>query len=133
MDGRDRQSILGQRAGLMGAQDVHCRRFIHRRGRKNALFRQGASTERRRKGEGRRQCHRGRGVKRLVIDAMAEGPLPNLIISDFMMPVLNGAGMLLAMRKDELYRAIPCILMSSILEEAVRRHIDGYEGFLKPF
>jgi CheY-like chemotaxis protein len=68
------------------------------------------------------------------LERLAEGPLPDLIISDFMMPVLSGAGMLLAMRDNELYRAIPCILMSSIPEEAVRPHIDGYAGFLrKPF
>jgi CheY-like chemotaxis protein len=68
------------------------------------------------------------------LERLAEGPLPDLIISDFMMPVLNGAGMLLAMRNNELYRAIPCILMSSIAEEAVRPHIDGYAGFVrKPF
>jgi CheY-like chemotaxis protein len=68
------------------------------------------------------------------LERLAEGPLPDLIISDFMMPVLNGAGMLLAMRDNGLYRAIPCIIMSSIPEAAVRRHIDGYAGFIrKPF
>jgi hypothetical protein len=42
--------------------------------------------------------------------------------------------MLLAMRDNELYRAIPCIIMSSIPETAVRLHIDGYAGFIrKPF
>jgi CheY-like chemotaxis protein len=51
-----------------------------------------------------------------------------------MMPVLDGAAMLLAMRNNELHRAIPCILISSIPEEAVRKHIDGYAGFVrKPF
>jgi CheY-like chemotaxis protein len=67
------------------------------------------------------------------LERLAEGPLPDLIISDFMMPVLNGAEMLLAMRNNE-HRAIPCILMSSIPEEAVRKHINGYAGFIrKPF
>jgi CheY-like chemotaxis protein len=68
------------------------------------------------------------------LERLAEGPLPDLIISDFMMPVLNGAGMLSAMSNNELHRAIPCILISSIPEEAVRRHIDRYNGFVrKPF
>jgi CheY-like chemotaxis protein len=68
------------------------------------------------------------------LERLAEGPLPDLIISDFMMPVLNGAGMLSAMSNNELHRAIPCILISSIPEEAVRRHIDRYTGFVrKPF
>jgi CheY-like chemotaxis protein len=68
------------------------------------------------------------------LERLAEGPLPDLIISDFMMPVLNGAGMLSAMSNNERHRAIPCILISSIPEEAVRKHIDRYTGFVrKPF
>jgi len=71
---------------------------------------------------------------RQALERLAEGPLPDMIISDFMMPVLDGAGLLLAMRNNERYHAIPCILMSSIPEETVRKHIDRYAGFVrKPF
>ena len=68
------------------------------------------------------------------LQCLAQGPLPNLVISDFMMPVLDGAGLLHAMRATEAHRDIPCIIMSSVPEASVRAHIDGYAGFIrKPF
>ena len=50
----DRQGILGQRAGLIDAQDNHRRRFVHGREAcwQDALFRQGARAEGGREGEG---------------------------------------------------------------------------------
>ena len=62
MNGRHRQRVLGQRAGLVGAQDIHRCRFIHRgeAGRKNAQLCQGPRAERRRKREGGRQRDRDR-------------------------------------------------------------------------
>lgn len=69
------------------------------------------------------------GLKRL-----AEGPLPDLVITDYMMPVLDGAGLIRAMRDTEAQRDIPCIIMSSIPEDSVRERVDGYAGFVrKPF
>ncbi len=69
------------------------------------------------------------GLKRL-----AEGPRPDLIISDLMMPVLDGAGMLRAMRETDLQRDIPCIVMSSMPEANVQERVDGYAAFVrKPF
>ena len=68
------------------------------------------------------------------LQCLAQGPLPNLVISDFMMPVLDGAGLLHAMRASEAHRDIPCIIMSSVPEASVRAHIEGYAGFIrKPF
>jgi CheY-like chemotaxis protein len=68
------------------------------------------------------------------LERLAQGPPPDLVISDFMMPVLNGAGFLHSMRETEAHRNIPCIIMSSVPEAGVRRHIDGYAGFIrKPF
>ncbi len=65
---------------------------------------------------------------------LAEGPRPDLIIADYMMPVLDGAGMLQAMRETEAQRDIPCIVMSSVPEANVRERIDGYAAFVrKPF
>ena len=65
---------------------------------------------------------------------LAEGPRPDLVISDYMMPVLDGAGLLRAMRKIEAHRDIPCIVMSSMPEANVRERIDGYAAFVrKPF
>ena len=68
------------------------------------------------------------------LQCLAQGPLPDLVISDFMMPVLDGAGLLHAMRATEAHRDIPCIIMSSVPEASVRAHIEGYAGFIrKPF
>jgi len=59
---------------------------------------------------------------------------PELVILDFMMPVLDGPGMLRAMRGDPEYRDIPAVLMSSLPESAVAEAASGYAGFLrKPF
>ena len=61
-NGRHRQRVARQRAGLVGAQHIHRRRFIHRgeAGRQDAQLCQGPRAERRRKGEGGRQRHRYR-------------------------------------------------------------------------
>ena len=62
MNARHRQRVLGQRAGLVGAQDIRRSRFIHggEAGRKDAELSQGTRAERRRKGEGGRQRDRYR-------------------------------------------------------------------------
>lgn len=71
---------------------------------------------------------------RQELERLAEGPRPDLVISDYMMPVLDGAGLLRAMRESEAQRDIPYIVMSSMLEANVREWIDGYEAFVrKPF
>ena len=68
------------------------------------------------------------------LQCLAQGPLPDLVISDFMMPVLDGPGLLRAMRETEAHRDIPCIIMSSVPERSVLAHIEGYAGFIrKPF
>lgn len=68
------------------------------------------------------------------LQRLAEGPRPDLVISDLMMPVLDGVGMLLAMRETELQRDIPCIVMSSMPEANVQERIGKYSAFLrKPF
>jgi len=68
------------------------------------------------------------------LQCLAQGPLPDVVISDFMMPVLDGPGLLRAMRATEAHRDIPCIIMSSVPERSVRAHIDEYAGFIrKPF
>lgn len=68
------------------------------------------------------------------LERLAQNPPPDLVISDFMMPVLDGAGFLRAMRETEAHRNIPCIIMSSVPEASVRTHINGYAGFIrKPF
>jgi CheY-like chemotaxis protein len=60
---------------------------------------------------------------------------PDLVILDFMMPVLDGPGMLGAMRSAPEFSDIPAILMSSLPEPAVMQEAGGmYDRFLrKPF
>jgi CheY-like chemotaxis protein len=68
------------------------------------------------------------------LDRLAEGPRPDLVISDFMMPVLDGAGLVLAMRQSEGQRTLPIIIMSSMPEANVHARIDSYAAFVrKPF
>jgi CheY-like chemotaxis protein len=68
------------------------------------------------------------------LERLAEEPRPDLVITDFMMPVLDGAGFLRAMRDIEAQRDIPSIVISSMSEANVRARIDGYAAFLrKPF
>lgn len=68
------------------------------------------------------------------LQRLAEGPRPHLIISDFMMPVLDAAGMLQAMRENEAQRDIPCIIISSMPEGNVQERIASYAAFVrKPF
>jgi CheY-like chemotaxis protein len=68
------------------------------------------------------------------LERLAEAPRPDLVITDYMMPILDGAGLLKAMREIEAQRDIPCIVMSSMPEANVRARITGYAAFVrKPF
>ena len=68
------------------------------------------------------------------LQRLAEDPLPDLVISDYMMPILDGAEMLRAMQATELQRDIPCIVMSSTPEATVQERIRNYAAFVrKPF
>ncbi|MDB5628641.1 MAG: histidine kinase [Tardiphaga sp.] len=59
---------------------------------------------------------------------------PDLVITDFMMPFLDGAGLIAAMRDDPKLKDIPIIVMTSLLEEALRERARGYRSYLrKPF
>jgi CheY-like chemotaxis protein len=64
------------------------------------------------------------GLERLVA-----GPRPDLVIADYMMPVLDGAGLLRAMRETETHRNI-----RAMPEANVRERIGGFAAFVrKPF
>jgi CheY-like chemotaxis protein len=69
-----------------------------------------------------------RGLERLAENK------PDLVISDFMMPLMDGATMARAMRENADYRGIPIIMMSAVPEAALRQRFDDYQAFLrKPF
>ena len=60
--------------------------------------------------------------------------LPDLLLVDFMMPVMNGAEMIREIRKDPAHKDLPIILMSAAHEAILRRYYDGYNAYLKkPF
>ena len=67
------------------------------------------------------------------LERLAENS-PDLVIADFMMPLLDGAGLVQAMRQSDGQREIPVIMMSSMPEANVHARIDGYAAFVrKPF
>ena len=60
---------------------------------------------------------------------------PDLVLLDFMMPIMDGPALLKAMKEDPAYRNIPAVVMSSLPESAVAEAARGmYTAFLrKPF
>jgi CheY-like chemotaxis protein len=59
---------------------------------------------------------------------------PDLVLTDFMMPLVDGAGLIAAMAADPRTREIPVVVMTSLLENAVRERAHGYRAYLrKPF
>ena len=59
---------------------------------------------------------------------------PSLVITDFMMPVMDGAALVKAMRADPQLADVPVVIMSSMPEAAVAERSPGYAAFVrKPF
>lgn len=59
---------------------------------------------------------------------------PNLVVVDFMMPVMNGADLGAALRESDSMRHVKILMNSSLPEEAVRQHFGKYDAFLrKPY
>ena len=56
---------------------------------------------------------------------------PDLVVSDYMMPGLDGKGLALAMQEDPELAAIPLILMSAVLMPAAVGHMVAFVR--KPF
>ena len=70
---------------------------------------------------------------RHALERIAESK-PDLIISDLMMPVMDGAGLLRAVRENPELNAIPFALMCALPEANISDRIAGYDAFLrKPF
>ncbi len=58
----------------------------------------------------------------------------DLVFLDFMMPVMDGGVMLEAMMADSVYRDIPVVMMSPVLEATIAERCSGYAAFMrKPF
>lgn len=59
---------------------------------------------------------------------------PDLMLLDYMMPVLGGAGVLRALSADRSADSLPVVVMSALPEEAVAAVTRRYKAFLrKPF
>lgn len=57
--------------------------------------------------------------------------LPDLLIVDLMMPIMNGAQFLLRLRSDERFHASHIILCTSLSETTARNHTVGFDSFLQ--
>lgn len=59
---------------------------------------------------------------------------PDLIMLDVMMPIMDGAATLAALRADSRFSHVPVILMSSLDEATASETCRGFQAFLrKPF
>ena len=59
---------------------------------------------------------------------------PDLVLTDFMMPFVDGASLIAAMQEKSATREIPVVVMTSLLENVVRDRVVGYRAYLrKPF
>jgi CheY-like chemotaxis protein len=59
---------------------------------------------------------------------------PDLLVTDFMMPGMNGADLARAVREQERYRNIPVLMISGAPPSALRAYGRHYDAFLrKPF
>lgn len=67
------------------------------------------------------------------LERAAEWP-PDVIMLDFMMPVMDGPATLAALRSNPETADVPVILMSSLPEATIAERSQGYVSFLrKPF
>ena len=65
---------------------------------------------------------------------LARAEPPDLIILDWMMPVMDGPAAAAAIRNDPVLKDVPIIFMSGASEASLRSRIDLYSAFLhKPF
>jgi len=74
-------------------------------------------------------AHNGRAAL-----AQAKVTAPDLILLDFMMPIMDGPATLAAIRADTLLADVPVIIMSSVDEKMVASLVTGHQNFIrKPF
>ena len=66
--------------------------------------------------------------------AQARDVVPDLVIVDYMMPLMNGAELSRELRADPQFVDTKIVLNSGLPEAAIREQFDGYDAFLrKPF
>ena len=70
---------------------------------------------------------------RAALDLLANES-PALILSDFMMPIMNGGELGDAVRRNPALSRVPFVITSATDEEIVRRTFRDYDAFMtKPF
>lgn len=73
-------------------------------------------------------AHGAQGLDRLADER------PDLIISDYMMPIMDGPRFAAKLRDSPEYSSIPIVMMSAMPEGSVRQRFAGYAAFVqKPF
>lgn len=65
-----------------------------------------------------------------AMDILRTGEQPDLILSDFMMPVMNGGEFGAVLKQDAALRKVPFVFMSGTSEEVVQRVFAAYDAFL---
>lgn len=64
----------------------------------------------------------------------AQLKIPDLVLSDLMMPIMDGPALVAALKADATFASIPIILMSALPEESVAEQCSDYTKFVrKPF
>lgn len=70
---------------------------------------------------------------RLALEILGEEPV-DLVLTDMMMPVMDGAELATAMRGDDKYRATPIIMMTSLPTGKPGQPVGLFDAVLrKPF
>jgi CheY-like chemotaxis protein len=73
-------------------------------------------------------CNGKQGLARLAAETL------DVVLLDFMMPILGGAEVLRAMAAEPAYKDIPVIMISSLAENVLAKKCTGYVAYLrKPF
>lgn len=65
-----------------------------------------------------------------ALEILRDGEKPALILSDFMMPIMNGGEFGQAVSQDSALDHIPFVFMSATSQDVVRRVFAGYDAFL---
>lgn len=58
---------------------------------------------------------------------------PDLILTDYMMPVMDGAALIAALQANPRLSGIPVALMSSLPQESIAEAVGGVPFLRKPF
>lgn len=75
--------------------------------------------------EGHSVIHKENGKEAIDYLNNAESPLPDLLITDWMMPIMDGAALIALIRLDHRLKHLPIIVSSGSLG------FERYEAFLK--